>query len=115
MYLFFIEFLVYLGMLVIVEVECEYWLSLQKVVVKVFLEIDVYIFYDVLGLMYLFNWLMSENGEWEMFMLQEMVCGDVIEIYVCYGVRYFWLWDVCNLSYVQIIMCIKEGFNLIEK
>lgn len=64
--------------------------------------------------MYPLNWSTSENGEWETFMLQEMVCGDVTEIYARYGARYFRLRDVCNLSHAQITTRIKEGFNLTE-
>lgn len=48
-------------------------------------------------------------------MLQEMVCGDVTEIYARYGARYFRLRDVCNLSHAQITTRIKEGFNLFQK
>ncbi|HBX0664466.1 TPA: hypothetical protein GM632_24990 [Klebsiella pneumoniae] len=60
-------------------------------------------------------WSTSENGEWETFMLQEMVCGDVTEIYARYGARYFRLRDMCNLSHAQITTRIKEGFNLSQK
>ncbi|AIA39729.1 hypothetical protein ACNSPR_28425 [Klebsiella pneumoniae] len=103
------------GMLATAEAEREYWLSLQKAAVKAPSEIDVHTFHDALGLMYPLNWSTSENGEWETFMLQEMVCGDVTEIYARYGARYFRLRDVCNLSHAQITTRIKEGFNLTEK
>ncbi|HGV0259805.1 hypothetical protein [Klebsiella pneumoniae] len=49
------------------------------------------------------------------FMLKEMVCGDVTEIYARYGARYFRLRDVCNLSHAQITTRIKEEFNLFRK
>ena len=48
-------------------------------------------------------------------MLQEMVCGDVTEIYARCGARYFRLRDVCNLSHAQIKTRIKEGFNPKQK
>ncbi len=52
-------------------------------------------FHDALGLMYPLNWSTSENGEWETFCAgEEMVCGDVTEIYARYGARYFRLRDV---------------------
>lgn len=101
------------GMQVTAEAEHEYWLSRQKAAVKAPAEIDVHAFHDALGLMYPLNW--SENGGWETFMLQEMVCGDVAEIYARYGARYFRLRDVCNLSHAQIKTRIKEGFNLFQK
>ncbi|HHT0532089.1 TPA: hypothetical protein ACTW6U_005614, partial [Raoultella planticola] len=85
------------GMQVTAEAEHEYWLSRQKAAVKAPAEIDVHAFHDALGLMYPLNWSTSENGGWETFMLQEMVCGDVAEIYARYGARYFRLRDVCNL------------------
>ena len=78
-------------------------------------EIDVHAFHEALGLMYPLNWSTSENGEWETFMLQEMVCCDVTEIYARYGARYFRLRDVCNLSHAQITTRIKEEFNLFRK
>lgn len=103
------------GMLATAESEREYWLSRQKAAVKAPSEIDVHTFHGSLGLMYPLNWSTSENGEWETFMLQEMVCGDVTEIYARYGARYFRLRDVCNLSHAQITTRIKEEFNLFRK
>ena len=103
------------GMQVTAEAEHEYWMSRQKAAVKAPAEIDVHAFHDALGLMYPLNWSTSENGGWETFMLQEMVCGDVAEIYARYGARYFRLRDVCNLSHAQIKTRIKEGFNLFQK
>ncbi len=73
------------------------------------------VFVDHFSLMYPLNWSTSENGEWETFMLKEMVCGDVTEIYARYGARYFRLRDVCNLSHAQITTRIKEEFNLFRK
>lgn len=73
------------GMQVTAEAEHEYWLSRQKAAVKAPAEIDVHAFHDALGLMYPLNWSTSENGGWETFMLQEMVCGDVAEIYARYS------------------------------
>lgn len=109
------EFSAHPGMLATAESEREYWLSRQKAAVKAPSEIDVHTFHDALGLMYPLNWSTSENGEWETFMLQEMVCGDVTEIYARYGARYFRLRDVCNLSHAQITTRIKEEFNLFRK
>nr|AVI43413.1 hypothetical protein [Klebsiella pneumoniae] len=60
--------------------------------------------------MYPLNWSTSENGEWETFMLQEMVCGDVTrsmpatepDISGC---------GMCNLSHAQITTRIKEDLT----
>ena len=103
------------GMQVTAEAEREYWMSRQRAAVKAPAEIDVHAFHDALGLMYPLNWSTSDNGVWETFMLQEMVCGDVTEIYARCGARYFRLRDVCNLSHAQIKTRIKEGFNLFQK
>ena len=103
------------GMQVTAEAEREYWMSRQKAAGKAPAEIDVHAFHDALGLMYPLNWSTSESGGWETFMLQEMVCGDVTEIYARYGARYFRLRDVCNLSHAQIKTRIKEEFNLFRK
>ena len=97
------------------EAERAYWLSREKSYLTAPVEIDVHAFHDALGLMYPLNWSTSESGGWETFMLQEMVCGDVTEIYARCGARYFRLRDVCNLSHAQIKTRIKEKFNLFRK
>lgn len=104
-----------LGMQATAEAERAYWLSRQKAAVKAPEEIDVHDFHDALGLMYPLNWSTSESGCWETFMLQEMVCGDVTEIYARYGARYFRLREVCTLNNAQIKTRIKERFNLSQK
>ena len=115
MNLHLIESSAVLGMQTTAEAERAYWLSRRNDAVKAPEEIDVHVFHDALGLMYPLNWSTSESGSWETFMLQEMVCGDVTEIYARYGARYFRLRDVCNLSHAQIKTRIKEGFNLFRK
>lgn len=97
------------------EAERLYWQSREKAAVKAPAEIDVHAFHDALGVMYPLNWSTSESGSWETFMLQEMVCGDVTEIYARCGARYFRLRDMCNLSHAQIKTRIKEEFNPKQK
>lgn len=99
------------GMQVTAEAEREYWMSRQKAAVKAPAEIDVHAFHDALGLMYPLNWSTSDNGVWETFMLQEMVCGDVTEIYARCGARYFRLRDVCNLSHTQIKRALRRDLT----
>ena len=115
MNLHLIESSAVLGMQTTAEAERAYWLSRRNDAVKAPEEIDVHAFHEALGLMYPLNWATSENGEWETFMLQEMVCCDVTEIYARYGARYFRLRDVCNLSHAQITTRIKEELNLFRK
>lgn len=115
MHLHLIESSAHPGMLVTAEAERAYWLSRQKAAVQAPAEIDVHAFHDALGLMYPLNWSTSDNGVWETFMLQEMVCGDVTEIYARCGARYFRLRDVRNLSHAQIKARIKDKFNPEQK
>lgn len=75
------------GMQATAEVERAYWLGREKAAVKAPAEIDVHAFHDALGLMYPMNWRCSEDGECETFMLAEMVCGNVTEIYARIGTR----------------------------
>ena len=103
------------GMQVTAEAEHEYWLSRQKAAVKAPAEIDVHAFHDALGLMYPLNWSCSENGECETFMLADMYCGNVTEIYTRIGVRYFEMRDHRDLSHAKILASVKEEFGLRQK
>lgn len=75
------------GMQTTAEAERAYWLNREQAAVKAPAEIDVHAFHDALGLMYPMNWRSSENGECETFMLAEMICGNVTEIYARIGIR----------------------------
>ena len=95
--------------------EAEYWLSREKSFVSVPVEIDVHAFHDALGLMYPMNWRSSENGECETFMLAEMVCGNVTEIYARIGIRYYRLRDYSNLDHAEILARVKEASDKSQK
>ncbi|EHB3563993.1 hypothetical protein JXH75_004934 [Salmonella enterica subsp. enterica serovar Oranienburg] len=96
-----------LGMQATAEAEWAYWLSREKAAVKAPAEIDVHAFHDALGLMYPMNWRSSEDGECETFMLAEMVCGNVTEIYARIGMRYFRMRDYSNLDHADILARVK--------
>ncbi|HBU5820741.1 hypothetical protein HCO69_19205 [Pantoea sp. LS15] len=115
MYLHLTESSTLLGMHATAEAERAYWLQRQAQAVTKPAEIDVHAFHDALGLMYPLNWSTSENGEWETFMMAEMTCGEVTEIYARTGARYFRLRDVCHLNHEQIKTRIKEAFGLFRK
>lgn len=104
-----------LGMQATAEAEQAYWLAREKQAVKAPAETDVHQFHDALGLMYPMNWRSSENGECETFMLAEMYCGNVTEIYARIGVRYFRMRDYSNLDHAEILARVKEGFSLSQK
>ncbi|EGW1333495.1 UNVERIFIED_ORG: hypothetical protein FHU01_4383 [Citrobacter freundii] len=96
------------GMQATAEAERAYWLSREKSYVTAPVEIDVHAFHDALGLMYPMNWRSSENGECETFMLAEMICGNVTEIYARIGIRYYRMRDYSNLDHAEILARVKE-------
>lgn len=96
------------GMQATAEAERAYWLSREKSAVKAPCEIDVHDFHDALGVMYPMNWRSSENGECETFMLAEMVCGNVTEIYARIGIRYFRMCDYSNLDHTEILARVRK-------
>lgn len=96
------------GMQATAEVERAYWLSREKAAVKAPAEIDVHAFHDALGLMYRMNWRCSEDGECETFMLAEMFCGNVTEIYARIGTRYYRMRDYSNLEHAEILARVNE-------
>lgn len=100
-----------LGMQTTSEAERIYWLSREKAAVKSPVEIDVHSFHDALGLMYPMNWRCSGDGECETFMLAEMVCGNVTEIYARIGIRYYRMRDYSNLGHAEILARVKEGIQ----
>lgn len=100
-----------LGIEATAETERAYWLSREKAAVKEPAEIDVHAFHDALGLMYPMNWRSSENGECETFMLAEMVCGNVTEIYARIGIRYYRMRDYSNLDHAEILARVKEEMH----
>lgn len=91
------------------EAEREYWLSRERSYVTAPAEIDVHAFHDALGLMYPMNWRGSQSGECETFMLAEMVCGNVTEIYARIGIRYYRMRDYSNLDHAEILARVREG------
>ncbi|WP_173636408.1 hypothetical protein [Paramixta manurensis] len=97
------------------EGEQAYWQGREAAAVKAPSEIDVYRFHEALGEMYPLNWSSSENGECETFMMAEMYCGSVTEIYARIGVRYFRLRDYTHRTHAQIMTCVKEAFGLYQR
>lgn len=111
MYLHLNESFALPGMQVTAEAERAYWLSREKSYVTAPVEIDVHAFHDALGLMYPMNWRCSGDGECETFMLAEMVCGNVTEIYARIGIRYYRMRDYSNLGHAEILARVKEGIQ----
>lgn len=91
------------------------YLPEHHAVEKVPTEIDVHAFHDALGLMYPMNWRSSENGECETFMLAEMICGNVTEIYARIGIRYYRMREYSNLDHAEILARVKEVSDKSQK
>lgn len=92
------------------EAEMAYWLSREKAAVRKPEKIDVHAFHDALGLMYPMNWRSSEEGECETFMMAEMYCGSVTEIYARIGTDYYRMRDYSHLEHAEILARVKEVF-----
>lgn len=97
------------------EAEMAYWLSREKAAVRKPEQIDVHAFHDALGLMYPMNWRSSEDGKCETFMMAEMYCGNVTEIYARIGTSYYRMRDYSNLEHADILARVKEAFDRSKK
>lgn len=103
------------GMQATAEAERAYWLNREKAAVSAPEVIDVHAFHDALGVMYPMNWRSSEEGERETFMLAEMFCGNVTEIFARIGIRYFRMRDYSNLDHAAILARVKEVSDQSQK
>lgn len=93
------------------EAEHAYWLTREKAAVSAPVEIDVNKFHDAAGLMpKMLNWSCNTAQDSESFMLADMYCGNVTDIYVRCGKRYFRLRDYCNLEHLAIVAKVKMTF-----
>lgn len=90
------------------EAEHAYWLSREKAAVSAPIEIDVTVFHDAAGLMYPMNWCHDAARDTETFMLQEMYCGNVTEIYARCDRRYFRMRDYSHTSHNEIIAKVMQ-------
>ena len=91
------------------EDERYYWLVRENEAVIAPAEIDVNAFHNAAGIMLpLLNWRNNVEHDTESFMFSEMVCGNVTEIFVRIGVRYFHMQDHSNLNHSEIVAKAKE-------
>jgi len=93
------------------ETERAYWLSREKSYLTAPVEIDVTAFHEAAGRMYPMNWQCCTAQDTETFMLQEMICGNVTEIYTRCGRRYFRMQDYSNTNHADIMRKVKEVFS----
>ena len=98
-----------MGMDATAEDERYYWLLRENDAVTAQEEIDINAFHNAAGQMFpLLNWRNNAEHDTESFMFSEMVCGNVTEIYVRIGVRYFRMQDHSNLNHSEIVAKAKE-------
>ncbi|MEA9392677.1 hypothetical protein SJI19_19415 [Acerihabitans sp. TG2] len=97
------------------ETERVYWQRYEKASISAPVEIDVNLFHDAAGLMYPLNWRSDTAQDTETFMIREMYCGNVTEIYVRIGARYFRMRNYSNLNHSEIVQCVKEVMNQKDK
>lgn len=97
-----------LGMNATSEAERDYWQAREKASVCSPVEITVNAFHDAAGLMYPMNWRSEADQDTETFMMQEMYCGNVTEIYTRIGTQYFQMRDYSNLNHGEIVKRVKE-------
>ncbi|ELY5940705.1 hypothetical protein SNN83_003834 [Cronobacter malonaticus] len=99
------------GIHAISEAERAYWLSREKSFVTAPVEVDVIAFHEAAGLMYPLSWHCDTAQDTETFMLQEMICGNVTEIYVRIGRRYFRMQDYSNQNHADIVAKVRTAFS----
>lgn len=93
------------------EAEHAYWLTREKAAVSAPVEIDVNKFHDAAGLLPpMLNWSCDTAQDTESFMLADMYCGNVTDIYVRCGKRYFRFRDYSSLNHAAIVTKVKETF-----
>jgi hypothetical protein len=56
------------------------------------------------------NWRSDTAQDTETFMMQEMYCGNVTDIFVRCGKRYFRLRDYSHLNHAVIVAKVKATF-----
>lgn len=93
------------------EAERAYWLTREKAAVTAPVEIDVNKFHDAAGMMpKMLNWSTDTAQDTESFMLADMYCGNVTDIFVRCGKRYFRLRDYSHLNHAVIVAKVKATF-----
>ncbi|MEG5552348.1 hypothetical protein UXO11_22490 [Enterobacter wuhouensis] len=94
------------------ESEMAYWLSREKSALIAPVEIDVNKFHDAAGMHPpMINWSCNTAQDTETFMLAEMICMNVTDIFVRVGKRYFRVRDYSNLNHADIVAKVKAAFS----
>lgn len=92
------------------EAEHAYWLAQEQKTITAPVEISVGAFHEAAGRYLSINWMycMDTQTDSESFMSAEMVCGNVTDIYVRVGARYFQLRDRESCSHEYLLQRITK-------
>lgn len=85
--------------------ELMYWIGREQAAKTTPKEIDLRQYMDAISVMPPQDW--QGNNSSESFKLQEMVMGNVTDIFVKVQERYFTFRDVCTLSHAQIVSRVR--------
>ncbi|WP_272668140.1 hypothetical protein [Providencia sp. PROV117] len=93
--------------------ELMYWIGREQAAKTAPTEITLMQFMDALSVMPPLDW--QGNNNTESFKLQEMVMGNVTDIFVKVDGRYFTFRDVSTLSHAQIISRVRYAGLLAQQ
>lgn len=94
------------------ENERAYWQSRAKAAISAPVEIDVNAFHNAAGMLPpMINWRCDTAQDTESFMLADMYCENVTDVYVRCGKRYFHFRDYCNTNHADIVGKVKMLFR----
>jgi hypothetical protein len=92
------------------EAEHAYWLTQEQKHIVAPVEISVGAFHEAAGRYLTINWMycVDTQTDSESFMSAEMVCGNVTDIYVRVGARYFQLCDRGSCTHEYLLQRITQ-------
>ncbi|WP_282808379.1 hypothetical protein [Hafnia alvei] len=92
------------------EAEQAYWLAQEQKHIVAPVEISVGAFHEAAGRYLSINWMyfLDAQTDSESFMSVEMICGNVTDIYVRVGARYFQLYDRESSTHEYLLQWITQ-------
>ncbi|QIP58285.1 hypothetical protein [Hafnia alvei] len=92
------------------EAEQAYWLAQEQKHIVAPVEISVGAFHEAAGRYLSINWMYCVDAQTdsESFMSAEMICGNVTDIYVRVGARYFQLCDRESCTHEYLLQRIAK-------
>lgn len=92
------------------EAEHAYWLAQEQKHIVAPIEISVGAFHEAAGRYLAINWMYCVDAQTdsESFMSAEMICGNVTDIYVRVGARYFQLRERESCTHEYLLQRITQ-------